>query len=88
MDPRDDLDRDDRSDDPVDGAQNGGHHRVPETNWLRCCHASLTPWAANPNARSHADPVMPAAATTTKAIATQHSTRMILARPSATAKPM
>jgi hypothetical protein len=21
-------------------AQTGGHHRVPETNWLRSCHAS------------------------------------------------
>ena len=31
---------------------------------------------------------MPAAATTTKAIATPHSTTMIFTRPSATAKPM
>jgi hypothetical protein len=33
---------------------NGGHHRVPETYCLRCCQASLTPWVASPNARSHA----------------------------------
>ena len=74
VDPRDDLDRDDRSDDPVDGGAERWPPPGPETYWLRCCHASLTPWAASPNARSHADPVTPAAATTTKAIATLHST--------------
>jgi hypothetical protein len=69
-------------------AQNGGHHRVPDTYWARCCHASLSPWAANPSTRSQVGPVMPAAAITTNAIATEHSRAMTLHRPSATAKPI
>ena len=42
--------------------QNGGHHRVLATKWLRCCHRSFNPWPTKPMTISHADPVTPAAA--------------------------
>jgi hypothetical protein len=48
----------------------------------------LNPWPVKPTTSSHAGPVTPAAATTTKTAAIAASTAMTLGRPSATAKPM
>jgi hypothetical protein len=88
VDPRDDLDPDDERDDPVDG----GAERWPPSGagdeLAALLPRVLDPVGREPKASSHADPVTPAAATTTNAIATLHSTTMILVRPSATAKPM
>src|SRR5215207_2004268 len=64
--------------------QNGGHHRVLATKWLRCCQRSLSPCPARPATSSHGDPVTAAAATTTNAKATLLSTAMTFGRPSAT----
>ena len=47
--------------------QNGGHHRVLATRWVRCCQRSLSPWPAKPATSSHGDPVTVAMATTTSA---------------------
>src|SRR3954453_17588385 len=56
--------------------QNGGHHRVLATKWLRCCQRSLSPWPARPATSSHGDPVIAAAATMTNAKVTLLSTAM------------
>jgi hypothetical protein len=88
VDPCDDLNPDGQSDDPVHGGAEWRPPPGPDTYWRRCCQASLTPWAASPSARSHAGPVTPAAATTTNAIATPHSTAITIHLPSATAKPI
>ena len=68
-------------------AQNGGHHRVPVTNCVRCCQRSLRPCPVSPATRSQAGPVR-AAATTTKTVATATSAAMTFQRPSATLNPM
>ena len=78
----------DRGDDPVDdqaerrppaGVGNKAAPVLPQV---------LEPMAARPAASSHAGPVTPAAATTTKTAAIAASTASTVGRPSATAKPM
>src|SRR2546423_2746384 len=67
--------------------QNGGHHLVLATKCVRCCHRSLTPWAASVITPSHGD-LIARAARMTNADATAISAAMTTVRPSATARPM
>src|SRR5688500_16479830 len=50
--------------------QNGGHHRVPCTKWVRCCHRSLAPWARYMATTSHGVTVTAQAAAMKKATTT------------------
>src|SRR3954447_14822683 len=61
--------------------QNGGHHCVFATKWLRWCQRSLSPCPTRPATSSHSEPVTAAAATTTKVKAALFSTAIIF-RPS------
>jgi hypothetical protein len=88
MDPCDDLNPDGQSDDPVDGGAEWRPPPGPGYILAALLPSVLDSVGCEPQCGSHAGPVTPAAATTTNAIATPHSTAITIDLPSATAKPI